>query len=272
MHCRTGFLRKAAIDLVMMVMAAVLAVPLFAADRPSDKDVKQLMERIDNERDRFEDQLDGKIKHNILRGPRGEVDVSKYLDDLQDNVKKMEERFTSQYAASAEVTTVLRQGSDIQRFMATQPPNLDGASEWNRLASSLGELASAYATTFPMAEGQQARRLNDNEVKAAANEVAKGTDQLKKALDSSMKQNASIDKATREAALKDVDALKETSKKLAGTIGGKPASGEAQAMLDVAAKIRGKMAGRPMPAVQSAWGPIESSLEKVAQAFNAPAR
>lgn len=276
MRYSSGRLTKAAIDVVMsaapVMMAAVLAVPLFAADRPSDKDVKQLMERIDHERDRFEDQLDGKIKHNILRGPGGEVDVSKYLDDLQENVKKMKDRFSPQYAASADVTTVLRQGSDIQRFMATQPPNLDGASEWTRLASSLGELASAYGTTFPMPEGQQARRLNDNEVKAAATDVAKGTEQLKKALDSSFKKDTSIDKASRESALSDVQTLKDTAKKLAGTIGGKPASGEAQAMLDAAAKIRGRMAGRPMPAVQSAWGPIESSLEKVAQAFNAPAR
>jgi hypothetical protein len=275
MRYSSGRFRKAAIDLVTaaapVMMAAVLAVPLLAADRPSDKDVKQLLERIDHERDRFEDQLDGKIKHNILRGPGGEVDVSKYLDDLQENVKKMEERFSSQYAASAEVTTVLRQGSDIERFMATQPPNLDGASEWNRLASSLGELASAYGTTFPMPEGQQARRLNDNEVKAAATDVAKGAEQFRKALDSSYKQNTSMDKASRESALKSVDTLKETAKKLAGTIGGKPASGEAQAMLDAAATIRGGMAGRP-PAVQSAWSPIESSLEKVAQAFNAPAR
>ena len=57
----------------------------------------------------------------------------------------MKERFKPEYAASAEVTTVLRQASDIQRFMATQPPNFDGASEWNRLNASLNELARCTA-------------------------------------------------------------------------------------------------------------------------------
>src|SRR4029453_2968724 len=106
------------------LIAALVPAPAAAGGRPTDKDVKQLLERIDNERDRFEDQLDGKLKNSIIRSAGQEVNVNKYLDDLQENVDKLKGRFTPQYAASAEVTTVLRQGSDIQRFMATQPANL----------------------------------------------------------------------------------------------------------------------------------------------------
>ena len=108
------------------VIATLFAASAAAADRPTDKDVKQLLDRINQERDRFEDQLDGKVKGSILRGPRGEVNVSRYLDDLQENVNNLKDRFKPDYAASAEVTTVLRQGSDIQRFMSTQPPDFDG--------------------------------------------------------------------------------------------------------------------------------------------------
>src|SRR4030095_17218202 len=127
----------------------LIAMPAVAADRPPDKDVKALIERIDNERDRFEDQLDEKIKSSICGGAGGEVDVAHFLDDTQENLPRLKDRFNSDYAASAEVTTVLRQCTDIQRFMSQQPPNLDGASEWNRLASSLGALAKGYATPVP---------------------------------------------------------------------------------------------------------------------------
>ena len=51
-----------------VIVAALVAMPAVSADRLPDKDVKALIERIDNERDRFEDQLDGKIKSSILRG------------------------------------------------------------------------------------------------------------------------------------------------------------------------------------------------------------
>ena len=78
--------------LVSAALVAVLAlVPSIAAagDRLSDKDVKALLETLDNSRDRFEDQLDGKLKNGIVRGPRGEVNVRRYLDDLQENVKRL---------------------------------------------------------------------------------------------------------------------------------------------------------------------------------------
>ena len=257
-----------------VLTTALLATASAAAERLNDKDVKQLIERIDNERDRFEDQLDGKLKRSIIRGPGGEVDVERFLDDLQENVDKLEDRFSSQYAASAEVTTVLRQGSDIQRYMSTLPPSFDGASEWNRLAASLAELAAAYGSGFPVAEGQQARRLNDGEVKKAAEEIGKNADRFKKDLDSALKQDTSVAQAAREAAVKEADGLKQDARHLASTIGGgKPSSGEAQALIRRASAIRAAGSGRPMSgAAQSSWNAVEEGLAKIAQAYDLPLR
>ena len=117
-----------------------MTAPAAAAERPRDKDIKQLLERLDQERDRFEDQLDGDIKHGTMRTPEGEVKVERYLDDFQDNVGKLKDRFSSDEAANAEVTTVLREGSNISGRMAALPPDLKGGSEWNRLVGSLREL------------------------------------------------------------------------------------------------------------------------------------
>ena len=264
--------KVAAVGTVVAVVLA--AAPTLLADRPTDKDVRALIDRINQERDRFEDQLDGKIKNSIIRGPNGEVHVERYLDDLQDNVGKLKERFKAEYAGSAEVTTVLRQGSDIQRFMATQPPNFDGVSEWNRLVSSLGELAVAYGTTMPLPEGQQARRMNDREVKTVAEAVEKSADRFKKDLDSSLKTDTTVDAATREAAVKAADALKKDASTLASTVGdGRPASGEAKALLDRAAAIRTAASGRPLsPAPLAAWKEVESGLVQVALAFGVQTR
>jgi hypothetical protein len=254
------------------LMATLLAWPAFAADRLRDKDVKDLMERIDHERDRFEDQLDGKLKDSIIRGSNGEVNVGKFLDDLQDNVGKMKDRFKPDYAASTEVETVLRQGTSVQKFMATQPPNFGGASEWNRLSGSLGELAAVYATSFPLAEGAHPRRMNDEEVRHLADDVANSADRFKDALDNTLKQDTTIDKTTRENAVKAAELLKKDAEKLSSTIGDeKPASGEAQALLQHAAAIRagGHTAA---PATQASWMSIETGLGKIAEAFKLPAR
>jgi hypothetical protein len=198
-----------------------------------------LIERVNHDRDRFEDQLDGQLKRSVLRGPGGETNVERYLDDLQDNVGGLKDRFTSAYSASSEATTVLRQGSDIQRYMATLPPNFKGASEWNRLAASLGDLATTYGTTFPLAPGATARRMNDDEVQQSAEAVARAADRFKKELNTSLKSDKSVDKATREGALRDVDGVKSAAKALASRVGGgHPASGEAKTLLDRATACR----------------------------------
>ena len=53
---------------VTFITVALLASPLVAADRLSDKDVKVLVDRIDEGRSRFKDALDDKIKKEVLRG------------------------------------------------------------------------------------------------------------------------------------------------------------------------------------------------------------
>jgi hypothetical protein len=271
--------RGAAPVLTCALAAALAGLPAVGlagqaptGERMNDKDVKELLDRIHHDRDRFEDQLDGKLKRSILRGPGGEVNVEKYLDDLQDNVTKLKDRFTPKYAASAEATTVLRQGTDIQRFMSTLPANFDGASEWNRLSASLGELAAVYGTTFPVPEGQQARRLNDGEVKKTAEDIAKGADAYRKELDSALKKDKTVDKATREAAVKDAATFKEEAKQVASLVGdGKPASGEAKALLQHAAALQAASANRQLPAsVLTAWGAMQADLGKISQAFGIP--
>ena len=264
--------------LSIAVCAAVIATlswaPALAAERPSDKDVKELFDRVDNERDRFEDQLDGDVKHGILRGPKGEVNVGAYLDDLQENVDKLKGRFKSDYSAAAEVAAILRQGTDIQRFMSTQKPDFDGASEWNRLSTSLGVLAAVYGVSFPLTEGQVPRRMNDDEVEKAAQELAKSADRFKREFDASLKMDTTVDVATREAAVKGADDLKKDAEKLAETVDdGRPASGEAQALLQRGMALRAASTARKLsPAAQAEWGGVEGGLDKVAQAFNLPAR
>jgi hypothetical protein len=251
-------------------VAGLVAMPALAAERPSDKDVRALLERVDNDRDRFEDQLDGKVKDSIIRGPGGEVNVGRFLDDLQENVDKMKDRFKPDYAGSAEVTTVLRQGSDISRFMAQQPANFGGSSEWNRLAAGLAELATVYGTTFPLAEGRQARRANDGEVKKTADESAKSADRFKNELESSLRNDKAVDTATRDARVREADSLKEDAKKLASLVGdGRPASAEAQVLLDRGARVRTASSGHALSTkAQTEWTAVQSGLEGVAQAFN----
>lgn len=256
-----------ALTAALFVLLATPQPP--AAERLSDKDVKALLEQVNHERDRFEDALDGRLKNSTLRGPGGEVKVDKFLDDLQENVNRMHDRYTPGYSASAEVNTVLQQGTRMHDYISQQAPNVQGASEWNRLAGSLGRLAEAYGTSFPLPDRATARRLNDQEVRDASNQVARAADQYRKALDNSLKADKSIDKATREKATQDAAALVKDAKALSSRIAdGKPASGEARQLMDHATRVRSAASGMTLsPAAQTAWSSVTSGLDEVAQGF-----
>ena len=103
----------------------------------SDKDVKALIDQVDTGRDKFEGNLDGQFKGSTLRGPTGEVKVSGALQDYQDNTQKLKDRFTPDYSASAEVTTVLKQSTAIDSFMQGSPSAMKGRTEWDTQTTNL---------------------------------------------------------------------------------------------------------------------------------------
>jgi hypothetical protein len=253
-------------------VAFFVAAVAMAAERPTDKDVKQLLERVNADRDRFEDQLDGTLKRETLRGPQGEVDVDRFLDDLQDNLNRWRDRFSPDYSASTEATTVLRQASAIHHFMAKQPPTLKGTSEWERFAASLGQLAGVYGAAFPLSEGTGARRMNDREVQQAAEAVADAADRFKNDVDRSLHNDKTVDKATRDQTLLEIETLKNSAKALGARLGsGQPASGQAKALLDVAGTVAASSARRGLtPSAQTAWTSLGTALEKVTTSFGLP--
>ena len=256
-----------AIALLLSLLPAPQAPP---AARLTDQQVKELFDRVDNDRDRFEDQLDGNVKHKVLRGPAGEVDVEKFLDDLQDNVDKMKGRYKDDYAAGSEVATVLRQGSAVQRFMSAQPPNIKGGSEWTRLAGSLNDLAVAYGTTFPTPDDATVRRIGDHEVADAASKMADAADQFRKRLDDALKLETHIPQASREAAVAEANGLKKDADELAERLNDhKPASGEATALLQRAGRIESTAMKLSLPSsATDAWKSVLPPLATIAHGFN----
>jgi len=259
----TRFLRAAAVIGAMFFLVPGLARGQ-SGERLTDKDVKALLEAVDNGRDRFEDTLDGKFKSSILRGPAGEVNVGKFLDDFQQNVDKAKDRFAPNYAASAEVQTILRQAAEIDGYFRGLPGGFKGASEWDRLAMDLRRLAQAYGTAYPLPDGATVRRINDGEAAQTAKLVAQQADAFKKTINS----DKSMPKAAKDSLKRDADTLSKSAKALESRVkGNKPATSEARAVLEQAAAIQDRFGGQLSPAALQTWGGMRASLTKLEQAF-----
>jgi hypothetical protein len=254
--------------LLLWVVGAVLAgSPALAADRLTDRDLKALVSKVEQERDRFEDALDSQLKRSVLRSPSGEVDVEHFLDDFQANVERLRERLAPDYAASTEVTAVLRQGSAIAAFFADRPAGSKGSSEWTRLSGDLSTLAAAYGTTFPYDNASPVRRVGDRELAAALDGVKRGASGLRRSLDKELKA-AKVDKAARQGPVREVEQLEKDAGTLASRVrGSDPSSSEAERLLERAAKVGETLRGLAAPASSSAWGTLQPTLSSLAGAY-----
>jgi hypothetical protein len=239
--------------------------PALAQSRPermSDKDVKALIDQVDEGRDKFEGNLDGGFKGSTLRGPAGEVKISGALQDYQDNTKKLKDRFTPDYSASAEVTTVLKQSTAIDKFMQGSSSAMKGRSEWDRQAANIKRLAEAYGATFPYQEGT-VRRMNDKETAGIAEQISGAADRFKKDLDKA----PALAKPAKEAAKKDAELLAKQAAAVKSRVNdGKPATGEVRTLVEQTAKLQTFVDANPLPSMTN-WQAVKASLATLQGAF-----
>jgi hypothetical protein len=252
-----------------ILLAGVLAMwsmPVIAQARPErlpDKDVKTLIDQVDQGRDKFEGNLDGQFKGSTLRGPAGEVKVSGALQDYQDNTKKLQSRFSADYAASAEVATVLKQSTTIDTFMQGSASSMKGRNEWDRQVTYLKRLAEAYGTTFPLPDGAAVRRMNDKETAGAANAIGAAAGRFK----DDVNKSSTLAKADKDTAKKDLDLLiKQADTVKSRTSGGKPATADLRQLQDQVAKVDAFVGAHPI-APMTNWQSVQTSLGTLQQAF-----
>lgn len=235
--------------------------------RLPDKDVKKLIDQVWDARDSFEGNLDDSVKESMMKTATTDAKVLSVLQDLQDNAGKLRDRFKPDYAAGAEVETLLKQATMIGVAM-DRAAIIKGRSQWDELAASLKTLAGAYGTTFPLPDGASVRRLNDGETAAAAGTVASSADQIKKQIDKSKE----LAKPDKDAGKQAADALVKAANNLKSKIAeGKTATGELRAVSDTLTKLRGFLAAHPMPAAAAAASTLNSAMGKLQQSFLLPA-
>ena len=193
----------------------------------------------------------------------GDVKVAGALQDYQDNTQKLKDRFTPDYAADAEVLTVLRQSTAIDRFMQSSPSGMKGRSEWDRQVTNLKPLAEAYGTTFPFPDGGRAHRMNDKETAATAAAIASAADRFKDDID----KDKTLPEPQKDAAKKDVELLIDQADAVKSrTSDGKPATAEMRQLVGQVAKLQTFVGAHPIPAMTN-WQSVQTSLGKLQQAF-----
>jgi hypothetical protein len=192
---------------------------------------------------------------------------------LQDQVKRTRNRFSADYSASSEVLSLLQFAARLDAWAATQPAGLRGSREWSVLAADSRRLAAAYNSALlgpgGPALGGQARRLNDAELVTAAANVEKNMDAFRDAYDRALAANTNLTPASRQTAMQNVDAMKNSARALHAVLGKKQKGiAEANALLkESAGMIDATLKLPPNSSAAAAWAPVREELSKVALAY-----
>jgi hypothetical protein len=251
----------------LVAMLSLAALPAAAADRLTDRDVKSLVEKIDQDRDKFVDALDDNFKHTVIRNATGEVDVKRVLEDFEKSINQLKDRMKPEYSASTETAAMLRQATRIDTGLRAQQ-NLKGQSEWNHLAGDLKSLAAAYGADFPLAEGAPVRRIGDRELSTTIEKLGKTGEQVKKSLENDLKKDKSVDEASRKTLVDQADQWTKDVKALNDRVkDGEPSSAESDRVLQGATSLKTAIDGHTAPSAKSAWSAATPLLQTLAQAF-----
>lgn len=254
---------------ILAIFAALASAPASAADRLTDHDVKTLVERIDDERNHFEDALSDRVKHRTIPAPSADLAFGRYLHEFKESVARLREHLDRGRSANTEAGVVLRQASAIDAFVRQLPSGTRGASEWRRLAADLKTIAVAYGADLPLRADAVVGRMADRDVAALADDVARTGERLHESLDAELARDSGVGKHGREAIAEEADRLSQAAEILRDRVkDGAPSSSELDRLLAQASRTETRLGEYPTPASRALWGELASRLAALADAYH----
>jgi len=114
--------------------------------RVSDKQVEELIHRIETQSDVFRKSLDSALDQSRLDGTRREDDINAFVKEFYKETKQLHEHFDSHKSTTGDVQTVLNRAAQIDQFMRRNRLKRDREAqrEWLELRAQLDELARLY--------------------------------------------------------------------------------------------------------------------------------
>ena len=117
--------------------------------RITDKEVEELIHRIEKQSDTFRKSLDSALDRSRFDNTRREDDINAFVKEFYKETKRLHDNFDSHRSTANDVRTVLDRASDIDGFMRrTRLRNgREAQADWTQLRQYLDELASVYNVT-----------------------------------------------------------------------------------------------------------------------------
>ena len=116
--------------------------------RLSDKEVEQVIHRIEKQSDKFRSSLDSALDKSRFDGTRREDDINAFVKEFYKETKQVHDHFDNHKSTGADVESVLDRAAAIDQFMRRNRLNSRAQNDWSTLRTNLAELARVYNVTW----------------------------------------------------------------------------------------------------------------------------
>ena len=133
--------------------------------RVNEREVKNLVRRIENNADRFKRSLDRALDRSRVDGTRQEDNINQFVRDFEEATNRLRDRVNDNNRAEAnDAEEVLGRARVIDNFMRRQRLDSRAENDWTRLRGDLDTLARLYRINSRWDGGNDRRnRRNDND-------------------------------------------------------------------------------------------------------------
>jgi len=117
--------------------------------RLTDKEVEQLIHRIESQSDTFRHSLDSALDRSRLNNTRREDDINAFVKEFYKETKRLHDNFDHHKSTANDVRTVLDRAAQIDQFMRRNRLRNDREAQrdWAQLRGYLDEHAGVYNVT-----------------------------------------------------------------------------------------------------------------------------
>ena len=116
--------------------------------RISDKEVEEIIHRIENQSDAFRKSLDTALDKSRLNGTRQEDEINAFVKNFYQETKRLHDNFDHHRSTTSDVQLVLDSAAQIDQFMRRNKLKKQAQQDWSKLRANLDELATAYNVTW----------------------------------------------------------------------------------------------------------------------------
>jgi Rad3-related DNA helicase len=137
---------------MLLLIAVAGSVAAQSAYRLSEKEMKDLLSRIDKQAETFRGSLKQALNHSRFDDSKEEDRINDFVKRFEQATERLKHHYDEKSSASSDVEEVLNRAARIDDFMERHHLSPRAASDWAALRQNLDALAEAYNVSWNWTE------------------------------------------------------------------------------------------------------------------------